>query len=128
MYKLGMKAIVANQLGNEVVYTVISFDKDMQLVFGFSYKNLKTAMRFNRDVDIIIELDVIPNLEFTQNKMYVVGVFKEKIMAEVRLAIDLVERDTPEKVFDFHCPKCRISLKELGQEYCQECGQRLKWS
>lgn len=54
----------------------------------------------------------------------------------VRIARDLVDRNTPKKVeigtleyFRFPiCPNCKEELNEYYKnKYCKECGQRLDW-
>ena len=48
----------------------------------------------------------------------------------VRMARELVERDTPKKVYstDYHyCPNCNTQYLTEYQKCCDWCGQRLDW-
>lgn len=45
--------------------------------------------------------------------------------------IELIERDTPKKVYstDYHyCPNCDTHYLIKYQNFCDYCGQRLDWS
>lgn len=56
----------------------------------------------------------------------------------VRMARDLVERDTPmlpiklnwknTKIYYYICPKCEELVTKPDEVFCQDCGQRLDWS
>lgn len=47
------------------------------------------------------------------------------------IACEALEKQVPEKVEviegeDFHCPRCG-DIKIYDDEYCTDCGQKLKW-
>lgn len=72
-------------------------------------------------------IDTVEVLEFLFNcfdKMAKPRMNYKRIRTALRIAIVAVEKQTPKKVIENHCPVCgRI----VGFSHCERCGQRLEW-